>query len=39
MVLGVGTQKKRQERERGVVPYEFYINLRILRGTEYDFVM
>ena len=30
---------KEETRERDVVPYEFYINLRILRGTEYDFVM
>ena len=37
---------KEETGERDVVPYEFYINLRILhkftrilRGTEYDFVM
>ena len=30
---------KEETGERNVVSYEFYINLRILRGTEYDFVM
>ena len=30
---------KKETGERDVIPYEYYINLRILRGTEYDFVM